>query len=80
MYPSKQLLVILWRVGRPLKGASDDSLERYLGCPTSRLPRSPRFEAPAMDVTVAESISNFIEGVLKKEIANKEVKHSRGRD
>jgi predicted transcriptional regulator len=25
------------------------------------------------------SLSNFIEGVLKKEIANKEVKHSRGR-
>jgi hypothetical protein len=26
------------------------------------------------------SLSNFIEGVLKKEIANKELKHSRGRD
>ena len=25
------------------------------------------------------SLSNFIEGVLKKEIANKELKHSRGR-
>jgi predicted transcriptional regulator len=25
------------------------------------------------------SLSNFIEGVLKKEIANKEVKHSRAR-
>jgi predicted HicB family RNase H-like nuclease len=25
------------------------------------------------------SLSNFIEGALKKEIANKEVKHSRGR-
>jgi predicted transcriptional regulator len=25
------------------------------------------------------SLSNFIEGVLKKEIANKEVKHLRGR-
>ena len=25
------------------------------------------------------SLSNFIEGVLKKEIANKEVKHSRDR-
>ena len=25
------------------------------------------------------SLSNFIEGVLKKEIANREVKHSRGR-
>lgn len=25
------------------------------------------------------SLSNFIEAVLKKEIANKEVKHSRGR-
>jgi hypothetical protein len=52
----------------------------YLDCPTGGLPRSSRFEAPAIDVTVAESLSNFIEGVLKKEIANKEVKHSRGRD
>jgi predicted transcriptional regulator len=25
------------------------------------------------------SLSNFIEGVLKKEIANREVKHTRGR-
>jgi predicted transcriptional regulator len=25
------------------------------------------------------SLSNFIEGILKKEIANKEVRHSKGR-
>ena len=29
VHPSKQVLVILWRVGRPLKEAFDDSLERH---------------------------------------------------